>query len=100
MNHRRLPVLAAASALAMALSACGGTLDETKVQDAIRTGIDKELRGKTKEKVRAVTCPKDRAIKQGDKFTCRATFTDGSSAVVDARQTSDEGDVSWEVRGN
>ena len=99
MKHRRSPVLVAAGALALLAPGCG-SLDAQKVEDSIRTGIDDRLRGRTNEKVRAVTCPEDRPIKQGDTFTCRATFTDGSSATVDARQTSDDGDVSWRVRSN
>jgi hypothetical protein len=99
MRRRCAPALAAAAALLLVPAGCGGSLDDEKVESAIRSGVDARLKkAGTTGRVRSVTCPEDRPLKQGDTFTCRATFSDGSSATVDARQTSDDGDVSWNVR--
>lgn len=99
MKRRWSPVVVGAAALALVPAGCGGTLDDQKVEDSIRSGVDERLRrAGTPGRVRSITCPEDRPIKQGDTFTCRARFTDGSEATVDARQTSDDGDVRWQVR--
>jgi hypothetical protein len=101
MRRRCSPVLVAAAALALVPAGCGGSLDDEKVEKSIQSGVNERLRkAGTTGRVRSVTCPEGRPLKQGDTFTCRATFSDGSAATVDARQTSDDGDVSWKVRRN
>lgn len=101
MKRHCSPVLATAAALALVPAGCGGSLDDEKVESSIKSGVDERLKkAGTTGRVRSVTCPEDRPIKQGDTFTCKATFSDGSSATVDARQTSDDGKVSWHVRRN
>lgn len=82
----------AAVGLGAFASGCG-SLDQDKVQNGIKSGIEKQ----TPVKVRSVACPKDRPVKKGDRFTCKVTATDGQTGTVQVEQTNNKGDVSWRL---
>lgn len=72
---------------------CGG-LDTGKAQDKIKEGIEKQ----TGVKVKSVACPDNVELKKGDTFNCTATASDGSKATVKVTQTSDSGDIRYELQ--
>ena len=93
MKQTRRPVLALAAPLALVLAGCG-SIDNEKVQNGIKDGIEKQ----TNVKVRSVSCPEGRSIKKGDRFTCKVTATNGSTGQVDVVQSDDKGNVRWNLR--
>ena len=86
---RSLAGLAAATA-SLAVAGCGETvIDSAKLEKSIgRTVIDQ-----TGVRVKSVSCPKDRAAKKGDKFTCTVVGRDGTKGQAVVTQRDDEGNV-------
>jgi hypothetical protein len=70
------------------------TLDTSKLEDEIQSGIESKVQGVD---VTSVSCPDDVEIKQGGKFTCTATASTGASRTVDVTMTDDQGNVHWEL---
>jgi hypothetical protein len=90
MLHRRIVPLAA---LALFVAGCMN-LDAKKLEDNIRDTL--KDKGVT---LKSLTCPKDRKMKNGDKFTCDGETDDGDKVVFDVEQTSSSGDIKWNLRG-
>jgi hypothetical protein len=62
-----------------------------KVEAGIRNGLNEQL-GVDAE----VHCPDERDARKGDTFECTIT-ADGEERTVRVEQTSDEGNVRWEL---
>ena len=77
------------------LFGCQGKLDAAKLEKEIAATIEDQ----TDAKVESVTCPKERPLKKGDEFTCDVEFEGGGDGEVAAEQTSDTGDVKYELEG-
>ena len=91
MSNRR--ILVSLSALALLFVGCMN-LDAKKLEDNIKDTL--KDKGVT---LKSLTCPKDRKMKTGDKFTCDGETDDGDKVVFDVEQTSSSGDVKWNLRG-
>jgi hypothetical protein len=90
MPNRRILWLAG---LALFVAGCMN-LDAKKLEDNIKDTL--------KEKdvtLKSLTCPKDRKMKNGDKFTCDGETEEGDKVVFDVEQTSSSGDIKWNLRG-
>jgi hypothetical protein len=86
-------VLAALCA-ALAVAGCG----EKKLNaESVETQIRAEIEQKTRADVKAVACPEDRPVKQGDVFSCTVTLANGFKAPVRVTQGDDEGNLRWRV---
>jgi hypothetical protein len=68
------------------------TLDNAKLQDEIKSGIERQI---PKADVTSVSCPDDVEIKKGGTFTCTVAASGGSTGTVDVTMTDDEGNVHW-----
>jgi len=80
------------------LTACGTTLDITKVEKKISTGYEKQDVG---AKVKSVTCPNSaQDLKKGSSFKCALVLNDDSKGEVTVKVTSDNGDIRWDVTKN
>jgi Domain of unknown function (DUF4333) len=65
MPGSRLPAVLAALCAALAVAGCG----EKKLNaESVETQIRAEIEQKTRADVKAVACPEDRPVKQGDVF--------------------------------
>lgn len=89
---------AAAAVLALCLSGCGGTtprtLDTRKVEKGIAAGITHDHPG---TKV-SVTCPRDIAVKKGERFQCRVRGRrSGEDVIATVTQADDQGRVRYRV---
>lgn len=77
--------------MALALAGCG-SLDTEAAEEEIAQGI----RARTGERDVRVECPEKVELKTGGIFHCRASgAVEGRVRVI---QTSDEGDIRWELR--
>ena len=82
-----------AVAAAPTLAACGNQqLNTEKLETEIESGIERQ----TDVQIRSIECPK-REVKAGDRFTCKATATDGDTADVTVTQRDDKGNVRWRL---
>jgi hypothetical protein len=80
--------------LGTSLFAMGCGLDHKKLEDSITSEC------KTKNLVlKSVECPKDRPIKQGDKFDCSGVSEAGDKLVFHVTQDDDKGNIKWELDG-
>lgn len=96
MSGRGWLLAVAGLTLAAGAGGCGKrTLDEESLQNRLKSGIETQAG----VKLRSVSCPKDRPLRRGDSFTCRATTTAGETAEVVVTQTDDEGHVRYQVTG-
>jgi hypothetical protein len=92
------PVHAAAALGAVAVLAAGCfqmklMIDSERVEQEITKMLAKNGFTAT------VTCPKDPAIEEGAVFTCDATGSDGTTAVIRVLQKDNKGTVSFELEG-
>jgi hypothetical protein len=78
---------------ALVLVACSSTLDMERIESEILQGIESQ----TDAQLERVDCPEEREAKEGDTFTCTAVAEDGQTAPVRVEQTSDDGDIEWEL---
>lgn len=94
-----LPILAATVAGVVALvviaTACAKSIDTAKLQTNIADEANKKGM-----KVTAVDCGQSRPAKQGDTFQCRVTLEAGGTVVYDVSQTTDAGDVTYQLAAN
>jgi Domain of unknown function (DUF4333) len=75
MPASRLSAVLAALGAALLAAGCGQKkLNAASVETQIQKGIEE----KTRADVRAVACPKDRPVKQGDVFSCTVTLATAS----------------------
>jgi hypothetical protein len=74
---------------------CKHQIDGTKAEAMIRN----DLLGAKGIKVATVSCPKDRAAKAGDKFTCAVTLASGEAMTINMEQTDGDGNVNAVVDG-
>ena len=86
--------IVAVMAAALFLGACSKTIDIPKVESEIKSGILTQ----TGISVLSVDCPDEVDAEEGNTFECTAVGEDGSTATVEVTQTSDEGDIRWEVQ--
>lgn len=95
-----IPVVAAVALLALALTAVGALLSSTGSPrldtDAVATRIAAQLTDEVGRTVH-VSCPSRVEIHEGDSFTCTASTDDGATEQVVVRQTTDQGDVEWDL---
>jgi len=96
-TNRDRPVARAAALLAIGLLAVGckakaqATIDGADLeQRLIKELTDHDFPAK-------VTCPRDRAFKRGDVFTCNATGTDGTPLAITVTQEDGDGAVAWQM---
>jgi hypothetical protein len=78
------------------LAGCKGKLDAAKLEKEIKTTVEDQ----TDAKVASVTCPKEQPLKEGDKFKCDVAYKGGGDGKVAVKQTSDDGDVKFELEGS
>ena len=91
---RTVTGIVAVLALVLTLGACSKTLEMDRVESEIESGIESQ----TGASVLSVDCPDEVEAVDGDTFECTAVAEDGSQATVEVTQTSDDGDISWEVQ--
>jgi hypothetical protein len=87
--------LPAAAAAALLTAACNVTLylDDARLEQTIRDGIESQ----SDLSVTQVNCPDKQPIKEGDVFECTADTSDGRHLTVTITQTDSSGGVHWEV---
>ena len=90
---RRGLTLAALTAAASMLAACQSSLDMTKAEALIKTGLAEQLQ----MPIASVSCPDERALKSGDVFDCTATAETGGDLTVKVTQADDTGNIKWEL---
>jgi len=78
-------------AFSLGLGACN--LDAGKIEKS----ISDELQGK-KVKVKSISCPKDKKMAKGDKFTCEGETESGTKFTVNVTQ-EEGGNIKWELVG-
>ena len=84
----------ALAVMLLLLAACSKTLEMDDVESEIQDGITEQ----TGIPVSDVDCPDEVEAEEGGTFECTATGEDGSEATVEVTQTSDDGDIRWEVQ--
>ncbi len=90
---KRTAVVAAALCL-LTIPSCKPRLDAKKIEKSIGSEFEaKDI------KLRSITCPANVPIKQGDKFDCEASDSEGQSLVVHVEQTDNAGSISWKLDG-
>lgn len=85
------------AALAAVLVFAGCTGQRVVDTDALEAQIASEIEAQAGFAPTDVSCPEDVPAQEGATFNCTVTAEDGSSANVTARQTDDQGSVTWEV---
>ena len=95
---RGLLTLAVAALATVALAACGD-IDSGKVEDSIRSGLEKELDQQGGNiTLESVDCPDGQQSETGHTFECTAEDSEGNTATIEAEVTDgDNGDVTWNV---
>ena len=95
MDRRLLAVCVAGALLGFA--GCGEkTVPASKVEKAIKQGVERDNPG---TKVVSVDCPKDRKVKKGDMFKCQVRGSKPNQrALATVVQLNDKGDVRYSVR--
>jgi hypothetical protein len=78
--------------LALTILACG-KIQHAKVEQSIKDKLATKGMALT-----SLTCP-DRPIKQGDKFDCDGTDSDGQKLTFHVEQTDAQGSVDWKLDG-
>lgn len=77
-------------AVAVSLSACGGTrIDDGKAEKFITSTVVNQVGAH----VKSVTCPKGKTAKKGDTFSCTVVGTDGSKGDVLVTERDAKGNV-------
>lgn len=80
------PLLAGLALLAaVALSACGDTIDAEEQEEFVRDVVVREIGAR----VASVRCPEDVERREGDTFGCTVTATDDSTGSVVVTQQED-----------
>ncbi len=79
--------------LATTLTACGKTLDVSKIQDAIKDDVIKK--GATS--LKSVFCPKDVSPAAGKTFECIGELEGGNAFAISVKQEDAEGKVRWDI---
>ncbi len=94
MRIRPAIVLGTVCLSAALLGGCSTTttLDYTKLQDGIATGLAEQVGGEW-----TVKCPEGQPVAKGTTFVCDVTNTDGTTATVKVTEDDEEGNVSWET---
>jgi hypothetical protein len=94
--RRTLAPIAVLPIALLALAGCSSSnLDTGKAEKEIQRGIQQQ----TGVKVKSVTCPDGVEAKKGDTFNCVVRAVNGQKAIVRVRQTDDEGNVRWRLKG-
>lgn len=95
MNIRSACSLVAGLVLtSVALAGCKSQIDQEKVQ-----GLVKSMCEEKKLKVKSVSCPAGREVKEGDEFECTGELEDGSKFSAKIKQTDAKGAVLASVVG-
>jgi uncharacterized lipoprotein YmbA len=92
---RPVIVIVTLSLSAALLTGCSTTttLDLTKLQDGIATGLTDQVGGEW-----TVVCPEGQAVAKGTTFECQVTSkTDGTTATIKVTEDDDQGNVTWET---
>jgi Domain of unknown function (DUF4333) len=87
----------AAVVATLALVACSP--DKQVDTDRAEAEIKQSLSTQTGDPVQSVRCPDEVKAKQGERFRCVATVSDGSRVRIVVTQTDDDGGVRWSVLG-
>lgn len=93
LRRRPFGVISTAGALALVLVGCGTVIDDARLEEEIRNGVQSQAGVNLTE----VTCPENRPAQAGDVFTCSATGEDGRILEITITQADDQGNVGWEV---
>jgi Domain of unknown function (DUF4333) len=92
----RIPQLLAGLAVAASFAALGcgeAVIDSAKVEKS----IGKSVIDQTGVRVKSVSCPKDRAVKKGDTFTCTVVAKDDTKGKAVVTQRDDKGNLATEA---
>lgn len=89
---RRIPAVLAVIGLSFGLASCSSIIDETKVENSIKSGAAAQL----KIKVDSVDCPSNIEAKKGNTFMCTIK-AGGDSAKIRVTQQDDAGSIRWEL---
>jgi hypothetical protein len=81
--------------IAAALAGCG--FKKQIDTDRAEAEIKRDLSAQTGAPLRSVRCPDEVDAKEGARFSCTATASDGSHIPVRVTQTDDNGGVRWRV---
>ncbi len=92
---RRIPAAFALGVTALLLAACNvaPVLDDSRLQDEIRSGFEEQ----TGVSVQGVDCPDSQPLATGATFDCTLTTADGEPLTIRVTQTDAQGNISWEL---
>jgi hypothetical protein len=94
LQHPRSPLIVLSCLLLVTmLTACGKTLDVSKIQDAIKEDVIKK--GATS--LKSVFCPKDVPPEVGKTFECIGELDGGNAFAISVKQEDAEGKVQWDI---
>jgi len=87
-----------ASAIALALSGCGG-IDTDKLEEEISADSDSSLQEAGSDvTVSSVSCPDDIGSETGEPFECTLEWSDDTTGTVTGEVTDgDNGDVEYQI---
>jgi len=87
-----------ASAIALALSGCGG-IDTDKLEEEISADSDSSLQEAGSDvTVSSVSCPDDISSETGEPFECTLEWSDDTTGTVTGEVTDgDNGDVEYQI---
>jgi Domain of unknown function (DUF4333) len=86
----RTGAASAVALIALALSACGGTvIDEDKAEDAVKADVEQAL----DVKVESVDCPSDVDVEAGTSFDCTVEAANGLKATATLKILNEDADV-------
>jgi len=94
---RPLPIKILTSNLVLCLvtllTACSQTIDNNKVELAIKNGLTE----KTGIAVNTVSCPSEIEIKANNIFECEVNAENNRVIIAEVTQTNNQGNISWQV---
>lgn len=91
-----LRVLAFLGLSTLGLVACTKKIDGAKLEEAIKTGIQSQVKGAD---LKSIKCPADQEAKVGATFECKAEDKDGTAITVTVTVKTEDGNVDWKITG-
>jgi chromosome condensin MukBEF MukE localization factor len=83
-----LPLLALVFGV-VALYGCGTVVDREKLQDTVKSSLEKSIH----EKIKQVECPSDESVDPGATFTCDVIFSDDRREVATLEIRNKDADI-------
>lgn len=74
----------------VALYGCGTVVDREKLQDTVKSSLEKSIH----EKIKQVECPSDESVDPGATFTCDVIFSDDRREVATLEIRNKDADIS------